>query len=79
MRTLNPFDILNNETVVYVGNRRGYTIKAEIVPAVPAGMIVVHTVKLTDKRKILPGAHNYKWVPLGKSIITRVNYTAIQY
>jgi hypothetical protein len=46
---IGPLDQLPSGTKVRVGNKRGTVVSSVYVPAVPAGMIYVHTVKLIEK------------------------------
>jgi len=74
---LNPMDILDNGTIVTVGNKRGTVVNHAVEPAHPYGMIVVHTIKFTDKVKILT-ANRRKWVTIEEKT-QRINYAAINY
>lgn len=76
---INPMDILPAGTKITVGgNKRGIIISHKIKQAIPSGLIVVHTIKLTEKIKIL-AVNKFKWVPMNKPKIYEINYTGINY
>jgi len=75
---IGPMDTIPIGSKVRVGNDFGYIIKAEVVTAsnTGGGMIVVHTIEFTEKRKNLYGS-KYKMVPLTKPKVSRINYASI--
>ena len=73
--SIGPHERLQDGTMITVGNKRGYVVSSEILPAVPSGTIVVHTVQLTDKIKRDYGKA-WHWEPISEKPRT-VNYTAI--
>lgn len=68
-------DQLPNGTKVRVGNKRGTIVSSVYVPAIPSGMIFVHTVKLTEKcigNNLRPN----RWEPIKPQTLT-VGYCSI--
>jgi hypothetical protein len=74
---LGPHDALQPGTRVAVGDKHGEVVKVETVPAHPAGMICVHTVKLTHERVHLYGRHT-KMVAIEPPQIIRPNYAFLR-
>lgn len=74
--TIGPHDTIPIGSHVRVGNKFGYIIKAEVVPASNGGEIVVHTISFTEKKRYLYG-DKYKMEPLAKPKVERVNYSFI--
>ena len=70
-------DLLEEGTYVSVGNKFGHVVKAEMVPASNGGMICLHTIKFTHKRKYLFGS-KYKIEELKKPQQHTVNYSFIK-
>ena len=73
---IGPHDLLEKGTYVSVGNQFGHVVKAEMVPASNGGMICLHTIKFTHKRKYLFGS-KYKVEELKKSQQKTVNSSFI--
>lgn len=72
---IGPLDQLPNGTKVRVGNKRGVIVSSVYVPAVPSGMIYIHTVKLTEKYTG-NNLHRYKWESIKPQVLT-VGYCSI--
>lgn len=75
---LNPMDILAKDTIITIGNKQGKVLSHEIHNATPCGKIVVHTVLITHKWKVLP-ANRGTWIEIDKPYKWTGNYTAITY
>ena len=73
---MSPDQLLDIGTAVIVGNRKGTIVKAEFVQAHPCGVVPLHTIKFTQKRKILTG-NRTKWIDLDKVKIEPINYASI--
>lgn len=74
--SIQAHDILAIGTAVQVLNRRGVVVKAEYVQAVPFGMVALHTIKYTHKRKILT-MNRQTWEPI-KPVTKTCNYAFIE-
>jgi hypothetical protein len=73
---IGPHDTIPLGSYVQVGNKLGYVIKAEVVPASNGGEIVLHTISFTEKKRYLYGS-KYKIEPLTKPKIEKINYSFI--
>lgn len=73
---INPHQVLDNGTQVKVGSLLGTVIKHEVVPAVPCGMITVHTIKFTHRCKFNAG--RMTTIALAKPKTDSVNYSFIE-
>lgn len=78
IKGIESMELLPVGTVVFVDNRRGKVIKAEIVPASNYGYVALHTIHFTEKRKILP-MNQFKWIPLVPDKTEKINYAGIYY
>ena len=76
MRHLHPLEQLPIGHEVSVGNMRGVVIGVQTVPAVPCGMIAVHTVNLTHKLVREFGNRN-KIIEMDKPKNQRIGYCSI--
>ena len=78
MEHIQPLEQLKNGTKVSICNsvKRGIVVDSEIVPASNGGMICVHTVKLTEKIKVL-SANQHEWIKMEKPEVKRINYASI--
>jgi hypothetical protein len=74
-RKIGSNDLLPINTPVRVGNRRGFVLKCETVPASNGGGISLHTVVFTKKMKILSGGKTI-WEPINP-VESEVNYSFI--
>jgi hypothetical protein len=72
-----PNDVLPDGTKVRVGTRHGYVESSSIVPAVPSGIITIHTIVFTHK-EVRGFARIKKLEPLPKFIRKKVNYSFIE-
>jgi hypothetical protein len=77
-KQVGPMDVLPKGTEVQIGNKRGTVQSHKVVNAHPSGKIVVHKVKITHKRKILPGAKNARWDAVAKPEVWEGNYSALK-
>lgn len=75
--TLGPLDQLEPGTKIRVKNRIGTIINAKTVPAVPSGMIVVHTVCMTTLR-VRGFGTEYRLVPIKNPVYQTVNNAFIE-
>lgn len=75
--TLGPLDQLAPGTKIRVKNKIGTIINAKTVPAVPSGLIVVHTVCMTAQRVCGFGTA-YRLVPIKTPVYQTVNNTFIE-
>jgi len=73
-RIIGPMEQLPDNTRVRVGTKIGTVVKSKIVPAIPSGNIVVHTVAFTHRITRWPSK---RIVPLDKTIRYDVNYSGI--
>ena len=74
---LGPHDVLQDGTKISTGNQFGTVVHHELVDAIPAGKIIVHTVTMTHK-SVPDWGNKTKLVALPKPITKKVNYTAIR-
>lgn len=75
--TLGPLDQLAPGTKIRVKNKIGVIVGAQIVPAVPSGLIVVHTVCMTAQR-VRGFGTAYRLVPIKTPVYQTVNYASIE-
>lgn len=67
--------MLDIGTKVKVGIKIGHVVDAKVVPAIPRGLIVVHTVRFTEKFERWP---RRRIIPLKSPVQYEVNYSGIE-
>lgn len=77
MRSIGPHEELPVGTHVRVGNKFGTVVKASEERAVPAGMIMVHTIQFTSRVVRGVGCRTSKPRPLKTPYTSTVNYSSI--
>lgn len=75
MPRIGPHEMLEPGTKVKCGIKIGHIVSAKVVPAIPSGLIVVHTVRFTEKYERWP---RRRVVKLKKLMEYEVNYSAIE-